>query len=144
MAMSVQSIDIVEPASYTTQAKLLLCQLLYDVAKFTPKKFSADHILKSFKAHPLINDPDMKLDVDQLLHLVNNIMLENKMIPREDLPGSIEDYKAKVDLIAGVCNIYFFKRIEEIEARLKSNKEEFQAEYNRIKRHQDEQHKVNT
>jgi len=144
MAMSVQNINIVEPASYTTQAKLLLCQLLYDVAKFTPKKFTAENILGSFKKHPLIKDPDMKLNVDQLLELVNNMMLENKMLRPENLPGSIEEYKTKVDIIASVCNIYFFKRIEEIETRLKKNKEEFKAEYDHIKKSQEDQHKVNT
>ncbi|QPG74111.1 hypothetical protein FOA43_001433 [Brettanomyces nanus] len=131
------SVDVTSPFAYTTQARLLLCQLIYDTLSSRPKKFQGSVILDNFKNHPLICDPEMKLTEDQLVELVNNMMIENNFLKDEErdsnLPQSLEEYKDRLEMIIEACNIYFFKRIKEIEQRISENKEAFQEEYDKLK-----------
>lgn len=126
------TINTVSAESYTTQSKLLLCQLLYDLSP-SKKKFTCSRILDSFKRHPLIHDEEMKLNEDELYELVNDIMLENKLVKtREELPDTLEGYRKRIDLVTAACNKYFFQRQKEIEDEIAENKDVFTREYGKM------------
>lgn len=121
-------VEKTDPASYTTQAKLLLCQTIYDILSTSPKQFSAATVLDRFKTHPLIEDAGMKLNQAQLLQLVNRIMEENQVLTAEQVPKAFEEYREHVKEVIQVCNVYFIARTAELEAEIGQNQKEFRAE----------------
>ncbi|GMG19420.1 unnamed protein product [Ambrosiozyma monospora] len=130
-------------STYSTQSKLLLSQIIYDLLSNDIKhgihSISCHQIISQFKSHKLINNPNFHLTDLQLLHLLNSMMVETKLLnanenDNEELPHELSFYfELNPGLITSMCNVYYLQRVDQLKSQVEVNQQLFRDELKVLK-----------
>ncbi|GME80116.1 unnamed protein product [Ambrosiozyma monospora] len=131
--------DKTTASTYSTQSKLLLSQIIYDLLSNDVKQHTHSttphQIITQFKSHKLINNPHFHLTDLQLLHLLNSMMIETELLKEDDeLPRELEFYfELNPRLITSMCNVYYLQRVEQLKSQVEVNQQLFRDELKVLK-----------